>query len=272
LFSVSLTNHITDEKMDAPLGGCQVRLIFLSVKISPAVRMGIGVSIATGLYGISFGALSVAAGLSLWQTQFLSLVMFTGGSQFAFVGALAGGWSAVGAAILLSSRNGIYAATLNGRFHPAWYAKPLFAQLTTDESFAVSSAQTDAEESRRGYWSAGVGVFLLWNLFTFVGALVGDALADPRFGLDGAAVAAFVGLLWPRLKDRDSVAIAVFAGFLAAVFTPVLPPGVPMLIVALVTGAVGFVMSRHTDSTPKWFEKGSETNHSAVKSEQEDHR
>jgi predicted branched-subunit amino acid permease len=206
--------------------------------------MGLGISVATGLYGLSFGALARAAGLTLGQTQFLSLVMFTGGSQFAIVGALAGGLNAAGAAILLSARNGIYAAALNGQFKPPWYAKPLYAMLTIDESFATSSAWEDKAESRRGFWTAGVGVFVLWNLFTLVGALVGDALADPRFGLDGAAVAAFTGLLWPRLKDRQAVAIAVAAGFLTAVLLPALPPGVPMLVVAAVTAGVGVAVRR----------------------------
>ena len=53
--------------------------------------MALSVSVATGAYGVSFGALAVAAGLDVWQTMVLSLLMYTGGSQFAFVGALAGG-------------------------------------------------------------------------------------------------------------------------------------------------------------------------------------
>ena len=59
---------------------------------SPAVRIGASLSVATGLYGISFGALSVAAGLSLGQTVALSALMFTGGSQFAFIGVVSGCW------------------------------------------------------------------------------------------------------------------------------------------------------------------------------------
>jgi predicted branched-subunit amino acid permease len=57
----------------------------------PAFRTGASVAVATGLYGISFGALGVAAGLDVWQTIALSALMFTGGSQFAFVGVLPAG-------------------------------------------------------------------------------------------------------------------------------------------------------------------------------------
>ena len=84
--------------------------MFKDFAMTPAVRMGLSISVATGLYGISFGALSVAAGLNIWQTMVLSALMFTGGSQFAFIGVIAGGGSglaAVGAATLLGVRNAI---------------------------------------------------------------------------------------------------------------------------------------------------------------------
>ncbi|WP_043341648.1 AzlC family ABC transporter permease, partial [Comamonas sp. B-9] len=161
---------------------------------SPAVRMGVSISVATGLYGISFGALGVAAGLSVWQTCALSLLMFTGGSQFAFVGVVAGGGAgaaALGAASLLGVRNAVYGMQMAALLGPRGLARLLSAQLTIDESAATALGQTDKAEQKRGFWTAGVGVYLLWNLFTAAGALLGNALGDPgRWGLDGAAVAA----------------------------------------------------------------------------------
>ena len=91
---------------------------------SPAVRVGLSLGIATGLYGISFGALSIAAGLTFWQTQALSALMFTGGSQFAFIGVLSGGGTgaaALGAASLLGVRNTVYGMTMNALLRPALY-------------------------------------------------------------------------------------------------------------------------------------------------------
>lgn len=209
---------------------------------SPAVRMGLSISLATGLYGLSFGALSVAAGLDFWQTMALSLLMYTGGSQFAFVGVLAGGGtpaSAVGAASLLGVRNAIYGMQLNALLRPAGWLKPLAAQLTIDESTATASAQTDPGEQQRGFWTAAIGVFVVWNLCTALGAWAGNALGDPRqFGLDGAAVAAFLALLWPRLRQRQAGALAAVCALVTVLAIPVVPPGLPILLAAVV--AVGW--------------------------------
>jgi predicted branched-subunit amino acid permease len=211
--------------------------------------MGLSIALATGLYGISFGALGVASGLTLMQTQVLSLVMFTGGSQFAFVGAVAaGGAAATIPALLVGLRNSVYAAHLNGELRPSWRMRPLVAQVTIDESFGTAVAQADPAERRRGFWVAGVGVFVFWNLFTLVGALVGDVLGDPQqYGLDGAAVAAFLGLLWPRLKNLDALAVAVIAALVAALATPLLPAGLPMIAVAVVVAVLTLAIPRWRD-------------------------
>lgn len=210
---------------------------------SPAVRMGLSISVATGLYGISFGALSVAAGLTFWQTLVLSLLMYTGGSQFAFVGVIAGGGapaSAVGAATLLGVRNALYGMQLNALLHVPGWLKPVAAQLTIDESTATAMAQTTPEEQRRGFWTAAIGVFIVWNVCTALGAWLGDALGDPRrFGLDGAAVAAFLGLLWPRLRQRHAGAVAVVCALVTVLAVPWLPPGLPILLAAAVAIIIG---------------------------------
>lgn len=213
------------------------------LRSSPAVRIGLSLSVATGLYGISFGALSVAAGLSFWQTVALSSLMFTGGSQFAFIGVVSGGGagaSALGAATLLGVRNAVYGMSMNALVRPRGWLRLLAAHVTIDESNAAASSQTHPVEERRGFWVAGVGVFLLWNLFTVLGALLGNTLGDPaRWGLDGAAVAAFLGLLWPRLTAREPVAVAVVCALVTALTIPVLPPGLPILVAAVVAALLG---------------------------------
>ena len=212
--------------------------------LTPAVRMGLSIAAATGLYGISFGALAVAAGLSVWHAMALSLLMFTGGSQFAFIGVIAGGGAAsaaLGAAVLLGLRNAVYGMQMNHMLRPQGWRKGLAAQVTIDESVATAAGQTAPDEQQRGFWTAGLGIFLLWNLFTLVGALLGDALGDPRrWGLDGAAVAAFLALLWPRLQQREPVALAVLAGVATALAVPLLPPGLPILLAAVVGAAWGW--------------------------------
>lgn len=203
---------------------------------SPAVKMGGSVAVATGLYGISFGALAVAAGLDRFQTQALSAIMFTGGSQFAFIGTLgSGGAAALAAASLLGVRNAVYGAQLNAVFSPKAVLRPLMAHLSIDESFATAMAQDDDRERRLGFWSAGIGVFVAWNLCTFLGAWAGDAMGDPRvWGLDGAAVAAFLGLLWPRLRNRDAAALAAACALVSVLAVPFAPPGLPLLLAGLV--------------------------------------
>lgn len=212
--------------------------------LTPAVRIGLSVSVATGLYGLSFGALAVASGLSVWQTVALSLLMFTGGSQFAFIGVVASGGAgqaAFGAATLLGVRNAIYGMQMNAMLAPRGVRRLLAAQVTIDESAATASGQLHKDEQRRGFWTAGLGVFVLWNLFTVSGALLGNALGDPKgWGLDGAAVAAFLALLWPRLQAKEPVSIAVACAVATVVAVPLAPAGVPILVAAFVAAIWGF--------------------------------
>jgi predicted branched-subunit amino acid permease len=212
-----------------------------------AVRDSLAVGVATAAYGISFGALSVAAGLDVWQTCFLSLVMFTGGSQFALVGVLAGGGvaaggSAIATAALLGIRNVVYGMRMKpvvDRGGPI--RRVAAAWLTIDESTAVALAQSDDRSARVGFWITGAVIFAGWNLTTLLGALIGDALGDTRaWGLDAAAAAAFLGLLWPRLKKFQAGAVAVAAAVVATITTPVLMPGLPVLVAALVAIVVGW--------------------------------
>ncbi len=216
----------------------------MAASFTPAVRIGLSIALATGLYGVSFGALAVASGFSVGQTVALSLLMFTGGSQFAFIGVVGAGGTgaaAFGAATLLGIRNAVYGAQINRMLRPRGWLRPLPAQVTIDESVATAAGQSEPAEQRRGFWVAGVGVYLLWNLFTLLGALLGDALGDPRrWGLDGAAVAAFLGLLWPRLRSREPVAIAVACALVTMLALPWAPPGVPILLAAAVAAVWGW--------------------------------
>lgn len=201
------------------------------------VRQSLSVGVATGAYGISFGALAVAAGLSTWQAMALSLLMFTGGSQFAFVGIIANGLGAAPAAIAASSmlgiRNGLYALELTHLLGVRGAGRVAAAHLTIDESTAVAVAQGEERTSRLGFWLTGLTVFVLWNLTTLAGALIGNLIGDPRtYGLDAAACAAFTALLWPRLRSRDAVAIAVVGAVVAVVLSPTMPPGIPVVAAA----------------------------------------
>ncbi|HET7397917.1 MAG TPA: AzlC family ABC transporter permease [Intrasporangium sp.] len=201
------------------------------------MRQGVSVGVATGAYGVSFGALAVAAGLDVGQAMALSALMFTGGSQFAFVGIVAGGMGAAPAAIAASSmlgiRNGLYALELTRLLGVRGLRRLAAAHLTIDESTAVAMGQRDVRAARVGFWVTGASVFLLWNAMTLLGTLLGNAIGDPRtWGLDAAACSAFTALLWPRLRSRDTVAIAVVAAVVAVTLSPALPPGIPVIVAA----------------------------------------
>ena len=208
------------------------------------LRQAWSVGVATGAYGVSFGALSVAAGLNLWQTQALSALMFTGGSQFAFVGIIATGVaaapSAVATAALLGIRNGLYGLQTSQVLGVRGMRRIVAAHLTIDESTAVGVTQPEVAAKRAGFWHTGVAVFVFWNAMTLAGALLGNALGDPkRYGLDAAAAGAFCALLWPRLHSLDSLATAGVAVVLALVLLPFVPAGVPVLVASLAAVAVG---------------------------------
>ncbi|GGM21677.1 AzlC family ABC transporter permease [Promicromonospora citrea] len=216
--------------------------------VRAAVRQGVSVSVATGLYGVSFGALSVAAGVGLAPTMALSLLMFSGGSQFALVGVVGAAGTPVAAiatATLLGLRNTLYGAVVSPLLEVRGWRRLAAAQLTIDESTAVAVAQPEPAASRAGFWVTGVGVFVLWNTFVLLGALAGDALGDPRaWGLDAAAAAAFLALVWPRLAPRRAQLVAALAVVATAALVPFVPPGIPVLAAAAVAVVVGLVAPR----------------------------
>lgn len=210
--------------------------------VRAAVRASAAVGLAVAAYGVSFGALSVASGLSVLQTCFLSLVMFSGGSQFALIGVLAAGGAApaaIGGAALLGVRNALYAMRMGPVIGGGW-RRVAAVQWTIDETTAVATAQATARGRRVGFWTTGAIIYAGWNLTTLIGALLGDAIGDVRaYGLDAAAAAAFLGLLWPRLTARQPIAVAAAAGVVAAALLPVLPAGLPVLLAAVVAIVVG---------------------------------
>jgi len=209
------------------------------------VRDALGIAVASGAYAISFGAISTAAGLSLIQTCALSILMFTGASQFALVGVVGAGgsvWAGAVAAALLGSRNALYGLRLASLLVARGWGRPLAAQFVIDETTAMAIARDDPRLSRFAFWTTGFALFTLWNLGTLIGALVTHAISNPKtFGLDAAPPAAFLALLAPRLRSREPLAIAIAAAAVAIAVLPFVPAGVPLLIVALFVSVYGFL-------------------------------
>ena len=207
------------------------------------LRDALGIAIASGAYAISFGAISTAAGLTLVQTCALSILMFTGASQFALVGVVGAGgsvWAGAATAALLGSRNTLYGVRLSALLDVRGWRRLAAAQFVIDETTAMAIARDEPEQSRFAFWATGVALFAFWNMGTLIGAIATHAISDPKvFGLDAAPPAAFLALLAPRLRAREPLAIAIAAAAVAIAILPFLPAGVPLLVVALLVSLYG---------------------------------
>ena len=215
----------------------QIRPVERAAPKRPVTRAAVAIGVATGAYGVSFGVLSVAAGLSVAQTSVMSLLVFTGASQFAAVGVIASGGAALAAlapALVLAGRNAIYGFALVPILRGRRLARAAQAQLIIDESTAMARSQDDPASAHRAFLATGLSVFVFWNLGTLSGALLGTGLGDPRaLGLDAMFPAAFVALLAPQLRRPGARTAAVAGALIALVLIPVAPVGVPILVAVL---------------------------------------
>ena len=207
-------------------------------------RTSLSVAFTVGLYGAAFGAAGITAEFSILQTCLLSLLLFSGASQFAVVGIMGAGGSAVSAiatATLLGFRNALYGLQLAPILKVTGLKRIIASQITIDESTAVSTLQSNDSDRKRAFYLTGFGVYIFWNLFTFLGALGASAIGDPSvWGLDAAVPAAFCGLVWPRLKDKRLFLISACAIILALLLTPLTPAGIPIITTVLLAVIFGW--------------------------------
>ena len=206
-------------------------------------RTALSVAFTVGLYGAAFGAAGVTAGFSILQTCLLSILLFSGASQFAVVGIMGAGGSAVSAiatSTLLGFRNALYGLQMAPILKVKGLKRILAAQITIDESTAVATLQENDADRRRGFYITGIGVYVFWNLFTFLGALGASAIGDPSvWGLDAAVPAAFCGLIWPRLKNKTHFVVSAVAIAWALILTPIAAAGIPIITTVLLAVIFG---------------------------------
>jgi branched chain amino acid efflux pump len=213
------------------------------------VRNGVVLGLAVGTSGLAFGAAAVASGLSVAQACVLSLLAYMGASQFALASAVAAGSGlAAGAAgaILLGSRNGLYGLRLAGLLGAHGPGRVLTAHGITDESTAVALAQPGGAAARAGFRATFASLYLTWNLATLAGAVGAGRLGSPAsLGLDAVGPAAFLALLWPRLRTgRTERRVALAGAAIAVAATPLAPPGLPVILAAFAALAAVAVPGR----------------------------
>lgn len=208
------------------------------------LRAAIGLGVYAGVFGATFGAVSAASGLTVGQTMILSLVMFSGASQFAFVGVAAAGspWAAIPAALLLGVRNAFYGVPISEILSPHGWRRLVTAHFVIDETTAMAIGQAEPRAKRYAFWATGLILCTLWQIGSLTGALVGEAIDPQRFGLDAAAPAVFLALLWPALKTAIGKVVASLGGLVAFLLIPVAPAGVPVIASAAVAVVAGLIV------------------------------
>jgi len=221
------------------------------VESSTHRRDSVVLGAAVGLVGVTFGVLATTVGLSFLQAMAMSLLVFTGASQFAAVGVIGSGGSpvsAVGGALLLAARNSLYAMRLSSRLSAAGWKRIPGSQLIIDESTAMSVAQDDDRAATEAFWWTGFAVYGFWNAGTAVGALLGNAIGDPNiWGLDAAFPASFVALVGPHVSTAPGRVAGLVGAAIAIVAVPFTPAGAPILLAALAI-APALLVQRRTET------------------------
>lgn len=221
--------------MLAPTYPAGVLLERLDDDLRPVATASLTLGAVVGAFGAVFGVGAVAAGASVAQACAMSMLVFTGASQFSAVSVIANGGSpgaALGGALVLAARNGVYGLTMARHLTGPLVRRLVAAQLTIDESTAMATAQPTPHARQVAFWVTGVSVYLFWNLGTLIGALLGANVDTMRYGLDVAFPAGFVAMLAPHLGHRVGRLAALVGALVCLLATPVLPVGLPILCAA----------------------------------------
>lgn len=211
------------------------------------VRAAIGIGVYAAAFGATFGAVAVGSGLDRGQAQVLSLVLFSGASQFAFAGVVGTGgsaWTALGPTLLLALRNGFYGVTLAPLLGARGGLRLVTAHLVIDETTAMATAQSATREQRLAFWWTGLVLFGCWNAGTFVGGLVGSAVDTDVLGLDAAGPAVFLALVWPAFRKVRARWVGLAGAAIAVALVPLVPAGVPVIAAATAAAVGGLLPER----------------------------
>ena len=175
-------------------------------------------------FGLIFGALGIAKGLSPLAVMSMSLFVFSGSAQFIAI-LLLGTGSGVGviwlATLILNLRHLLYAATLvdHVRHLNQIWRFGLSAWLT-DETFAVMERryrlEGDGPHAHWYYLASCLGMYLNWAFWTFIGIVLGRKYEGiENWGLEFAMVVTFIGIVMPALRSRPYWVAAIVAALVA---------------------------------------------------------
>lgn len=203
-------------------------------------------------FAVAYAVTARAAGLSVWETQLLSLTVFAGASQFAaagLFGAGASGWGIVATTFLLNARHVLYGLSLARQLPLGRGERLIAAQFLTDEAYGVAVVRGPGEPGGLSFpflLGAELSLYVIWNAATLAGALAGAVLPDPgALGVGVVFPLAFLGLLVPMLRDRVTVLVALVSGLGAWGLSRVLPGGLVVLLAGVGGALLGaFLVTR----------------------------
>jgi 4-azaleucine resistance transporter AzlC len=204
----------------------------LDPELRPVASASAAVGVVVGAFGVVFGVTAVAAGGSVLQACVMSLLVFTGASQFSAASVVAAGGttsSALSSSMLLAARNGVYGLTMARVLGGPLARRLAAAQLVIDETTAMATAQDIRREQETAFWVTGLCVYMFWNLGTLVGALVGSSIDVQRWGLDAALPAGFVAMVAPQFRTRNGRLAGVLGGLVCLLTIPFVPVGMSIL-------------------------------------------
>ena len=215
---------------------------------SPAGRIlaGVRATLAIGIsllpFGLAYGA-TAAQTMTLGRVSLMSLTVFAGTAQFVGVSMLAQGaapLSILMTTVLLQLRLVLMSAAITRRLaRVPRLAEPLLAHLITDESFAVSMAATaDGRADPLLFVGSGLTIFILWQLSSIAGALVGGGLS-PGWGITYAMPASLICLLFLLVRDKRTLGICLTAAALAIGLRPLVGSTWNVLLATIVASAGG---------------------------------
>jgi 4-azaleucine resistance transporter AzlC len=203
-------------------------------------------------FGLAYAVTARAGGLSILETQALSVFVFAGGSQFSAAGLFASGASAatiILTTFLLNVRHALYGLSLGREMRLSTVERLIAAYFLTDEAFGVMIAS--GERSFAFLLGAELSLFFSWNLATLVGAILGSGISDPAaLGVDFVFPLAFLALLVPIIKARVELIVAIFAAVFAWVLNSRLPGGLPILLTGIIASLLGAWLTRN-EPTPE---------------------
>ncbi len=197
-------------------------------------------------FGMIYGALALANGLSPAAALAMSTILFAGSAQFLFCQLLGVGAPAtviVAEVGLLNLRHALYSAALAPRIaHLPRRWKLVLAYLLTDEAFAAISQREAAgkagSQHRWFYLGAGLALWGGWQLSTAAGVVLGARL-PAHWPLDFALPLTFIAIIAPLIRSQAMLAAATVSG-IVALLAAGLPFKLGLLAAALAGMAAGW--------------------------------